>query len=115
MLTDDQMNLHERYKYLRLMQPEYQSANRAEQGRMLDTLETVTGLDRKTLIRLLSSDLKHQPRRRERGNTYGRDVDQALRVIAESYDYLCAERLTPNLVGMAEHLAAHHELGGLSQ
>ena len=23
---------------------------------------------------------------------------------------MCAEHLTPNLVGMAEHLAAHHEL-----
>jgi len=33
-----------------------------------------------------------------------------LRVIAESFDYLCAERLTPNLVWMANHLAAHDEM-----
>ena len=28
-------------------------------------------------------------------------VDDALRVIAESMDYICAERLTPNLVWLA--------------
>jgi hypothetical protein len=31
-------------------------------------------------------------------------------VISESFDYLCAERLQPDLVWMAEHLARHHEL-----
>lgn len=110
MPTDDQMNLDERYKYLRLMQPQYQAAGRTERGRMLDTMQTLTGLERKPLIRLLGSDLKRRPRQRERGATYGRAVDGALHVIAESYDYVCAERLTPNLMTMAEHLAAHHEL-----
>ena len=110
MPTDDQMNIHERYKYLRLMRPPYHSAHRSERGRMLDTMERLTGLARKTLIRQLGRDLKRHPRRRERGVTYGREVEAALRVIAESYDYLCAERLTPNLVAMAEHLAVHHEL-----
>ena len=33
-----------------------------------------------------------------------------MRVIAESTDYICAERLTPNLVWLAKHLAAHGEL-----
>jgi hypothetical protein len=33
-----------------------------------------------------------------------------LRVIDESFDHICADRLTPNLVWMAEHLAAHREL-----
>jgi len=37
-------------------------------------------------------------------------VDDALRVIAESHDYICAERLKPNLVPMAEQLALHDEL-----
>ena len=65
MATEDRMNIHERYRYLRLMQPEYQAAGRAEQSAMLDTMEIATGLDRKTLIRLLPSDLKlgHGPRR----------------------------------------------------
>lgn len=38
------------------------------------------------------------------------DRDDALRVIAESFDYVCAERLTPNLVWMVEHLATHDEI-----
>ncbi|MFQ6000344.1 MAG: hypothetical protein ACE5LG_01600, partial [Anaerolineae bacterium] len=42
--------------------------------------------------------------------TYGPEVDDALRVIAESFDYLYAERLTPNLVWMATHLATHGEM-----
>jgi len=37
-------------------------------------------------------------------------VDDALRVIAQSLDYICAERLTPNLVWMAKCLAAHGEV-----
>jgi len=37
-------------------------------------------------------------------------VDDALRVIWESLDYVCAERLTPGLVATARHLAAHGEL-----
>lgn len=110
MATEDRMNIHERYRYLRLMQPEYQAAGRAEQSVMLDTMEIVTGLDRKTLIRRLQSDLKRKPRQRQRDKTYGVAMDRALQVIAESYDYICAERLTPNLLSMAEHLAAHREL-----
>ena len=45
-----------------------------------------------------------------RGRTYGPEVDDALRVISESLDYICADRLTPNLVWMATHLAAHSEV-----
>jgi hypothetical protein len=68
----------------------------------LDTVQTATGPDRKTLIRSLAGELKRQTRQRERGRTYQRDVDQALRVIAE--------RLIPNLAALAEQLAAQAEL-----
>jgi hypothetical protein len=37
-------------------------------------------------------------------------VDDALRVIDESFDHICPERLAPNLVWMAQHLARHDEL-----
>ena len=40
----------------------------------------------------------------------GRAVDDALRVIWESLDYICAERLTPALVLTAQQLVAHGEL-----
>jgi hypothetical protein len=110
MSTDDTMNIDERLKYLRRMKPRYVKASRKEKGRMLDDMELVTGLKRKVLIRKLKGDLKRHPRRRGRGCTYGADVDDALRIIAESLDNICAERLTPNLVWMAKHLARHGEM-----
>ncbi len=110
MPSDDSMNIHERYKYLRLMQPQYRAARRAERSRLLDTMQALTHLDRKTLIRLMDSDLKRRPRKREREATYKRDVDQVLWVVAESHDYICAERLAPNLGAMAEELARHGEV-----
>lgn len=110
MTTQDQMTVDERRKYLHRMKKRYQQANRQQQGQLLAEMEQVTDLHRKSLIRLLNSDLSRQPRQRERGRVYEAQVDDALRVIAESFDYICAERLTPNLVWMAEQLARHGEL-----
>ncbi len=42
--------------------------------------------------------------------TCGAEVGHAVRVIAESLDYVCAERLTPNLAWMAAHLVKQGEL-----
>jgi hypothetical protein len=108
--NDDEMTISERRKYLRLMQTSYRPAVRAERRRLLDTMQAVTGLARKSLIRLMAGDLQRRPRQCQRGQKYGLELDRALRVIAESYDYICAERLAPNLLAMAEHLAQHGEL-----
>jgi hypothetical protein len=70
----------------------------------------VTELHRKSLIRLMQATPLRQPRRRQRGRTYGPAVDDAVRVIAETLDYICAERLTPSLVPTAELLMVHGEL-----
>ncbi len=110
MPTEEKMNIDERYKYLRLMKKRYVQAGRKGKSQLLDEMEAVTGLRRKSLIRRLNSDLKRKTRSRERSETYGPEVDDALRVIDESFDYICAERLTPNLVWMARHLGAHGEL-----
>lgn len=110
MSTDEKMNINERLKYLRLVKGRYTKANRKEKGRLLDDMQAVTGMDRKVLMRRLSSRLERQPRRGRRGRTYGADVDDALRIISESCDHICAERLTPNLVWLAEHLERHGEL-----
>jgi hypothetical protein len=104
------MDIDERRKYLDKVQPRYQEANRAQKGLLLDEMMMVTGLHRKTLIRHMNSPLDRKKRCRERGKSYGPDVDDALRVIAESHDDICAERLQPNLVPMAEQLASHREL-----
>ena len=94
MPTEDIMNIDERYKYLRIIRPRYLDAGRAARGQLLDEMEQVTGLERKSLIRLMKGNLTRKPRRQQRGRVYGPEVEAALRVIAESTDYICAERLT---------------------
>jgi hypothetical protein len=73
-------------------------------------MEAVTELHRKSIIRLLKGNLKRKPRSRQRGRTYDKEVKDALKIISESFDHVCAERLTPNLVWMAQRLEAHGEL-----
>jgi hypothetical protein len=111
MSNEDRMTIDERRKYLRKMKKRYvQAPTRKEKGQLLDEMGAVTELHRKSLTRLMNGSLERQPRQRQRGRTYGPEVQYALRVIAESLDYLCAERLAPNLVWMANHLAIHGEL-----
>jgi hypothetical protein len=110
MSDDEKMTIDERRKYLRRMQKRYRKASRSEKGRLLDEMEQVTELHRKYLIELLKGDLRRNPRRKQRGRTYGPEVDDVLRVIYESFDYICAERLTPNLVWMVQQLARHGEV-----
>ena len=60
------MTIDERRKHLRLVQNRYLKAKKSEKGRLLDRLETITGLHRKSLIRLLASNLERKPRRKTR-------------------------------------------------
>jgi hypothetical protein len=110
MSTEENMTINERRKYLRKMKARYVKANRQERSYLLDEMIAVTGLHRKSLIRLMKSSLERKPRGRQRGRTYDKPVEDTIGIIAESLDYICAERLTPNLVWMAEHLARHGEL-----
>lgn len=107
----ERMTVAERRKCLKRMQGRYLAATREERSRLLDDLAVLTGLHRKSVVRLLNGlTLERRPRRRQRGREYGAAVDDALRVIWESLDYVCAERLTPALVATAEQLARHGEL-----
>lgn len=110
MFETERMTIDERYKYLRKMRPHYLKATGQKRSELLDEMERVTDLHRKSLIRLLKKVPQRQKRVRERERTYKSDVDDALRVISESYDYVCGERLQPNLVWMAHQLAQHGEL-----
>lgn len=110
MSNDERMSIEEGYKYLRQMQTRYQSAGRKEKGRLLDEMEAVTGKHRKSLIRLMAGEIKRHPRERQRGKEYGKDVQGVVRVIAESLDWICAERVQPSLVWMAQQLERHGEL-----
>jgi hypothetical protein len=107
----ERMTVDERRKCLKRMQGRYLAADRRERSRLLDELSELTGLHRYSVVRLLKgTSLERRPRCRQRGREYGAGVDDALRVIWESLDYICAERLTPALVSMAGQLARHGEL-----
>lgn len=110
MSHEDPMSVDERRKYIHKMQLRYVRANRKQKKDLLDEMEEVTHLHRKSLVRLIRGPLARSKRGRQRERTYGQDMDDALRVIAEAYDSICAERLHSNLVTMAEQLARHGEL-----
>jgi hypothetical protein len=110
MPNEEELSMNERRKYLAVVRRRYLKASKRGRTQLLNEMEAVTRLHRKSLIRLMSGSLERKPRRKQRGRTYGPDVDDALRVIAETHDYICAERLQPNLVGMATDLARHGEL-----
>jgi len=110
MSNDKEMTINERYKYLRKMQKRYLKAQEKERSKLLDEMQEITGYHRKSLLRLIDSKIARKQRQRQRGRTYGVEVVYALQVIAESFDYPCAERLHHNLVWMAKHLQIHGEL-----
>lgn len=111
MPADESMTIDERRKYLKRMSRRYATGSREERGALLTEMETVTGMHRKSLIRLLAGPtLARQPRAKQRGRTYGDDVRRVVRVVWESLDYICAERLTPGLLPTARLLAGFDEL-----
>ena len=106
MPTEDEMTLDERRKYLKRMKPRYLKAKRKGRSQLLSEMEQVTGLHRKSLTRLLSGEsLARQKRQKPRERSYGAEVEEVIVVVWESLDYICAERLTPALLSMAQHLA----------
>ena len=111
MPDDERMTIDERRKYLKGMAKRYRVADRGQRGQLLTEMETVTALHRKSLLRLLHAPtLERQPRQRHRGRTYGAAVEDVIRVVWESLDYVCAERLTPTLLRSAQQLARFGEV-----
>jgi len=106
MPTEDEMTLDERRKYLKRMKLRYMKAKREERSALLSEMEQVTGMHRKSLTRLLhAQSLERKKRQSSRRRSYGKAVEEVIVSIWESLDYICAERLTPNLLTMAQHLA----------
>lgn len=111
MATQERMNIDERFKYLRMMKERYEPAERKTRSQLLDDMEAMTGLHRKYLITRMSSPGPYRQRRhRERSRQYGPEVEQAIVVLADALDWICAERLKPALPKMASHLAKFGEL-----
>ncbi len=98
MTVEDAMTINERRTYLKRMLPRYRAANRAERGGLLAEMQAMTGLHRKSLIRLPATpSLGRHPRRATRKRIYGDEITAIIGVVWESLDYVCAERLTPAL------------------
>ena len=79
MTTTEKMDIDERYKYLRIMKPQYTQANTCqEKKKLLDDMEYVTGLHRKHLIQLMrQGKIERRPLSKERGKDYGPEVDDS--------------------------------------
>lgn len=112
MPTEDRMSVDERRKYLKVVWLRYAKAGRTERSALLTEMEAVTGLHRKSLLRLLHGPtLERAPKRpRVRRRRYGRAVAEVVRVVWESLDYVCAERMRPALLPTAQQLARWEEL-----
>lgn len=110
MAETDAMTVSERRKYIHKIWGRYRDSTKQEKSQLLDEAVKVTGLHRKSVLRILNGRLSRKPRAKNRGKTYGPIVADAVRKIAKSLDYACAERLKPNLVWMAELLQNHGEL-----
>lgn len=89
------MGRQARWEYLCRMWSRYREAGRAEKGRLLDEVCRVTGYHRKYAVRCLNGPPPESrpKRRRLRGPSYGKAVDQALRLVWEASNYPWSVRL----------------------
>lgn len=110
MSEKDEMTIDERRKYLHKMWGRYRAGSKEEKSQMLNDMEHVTGLHRKSIIRILNGRLSRKKRTRERGPIYGTKVKYAIAKISKALDHPCAERLKPNLIFMANHMTNHGQL-----
>ena len=105
------MSLNTRFENLRSMQTRYEKADRTGKSALLDEMQAVTQLSRKHLITQMNrADLRRRARSRERQREYGDDVAKAMTIIADTLDWICADRLQPVLGEMAECLISWGEM-----
>ena len=88
MSTQGKMSIDSIGERLGIKQSHQAKASRKERNIMLNEIVSITGLNRKYVTQLLAGDLKRKPRQRQRGRTYGPDVEAALLVVAESLDFI---------------------------
>src|SRR5260370_33631502 len=84
---DEPMTVNERRKYLQQRKQVYQQAKRAERSRLLSEMEQVTGLHRKSLLRLLhAGSLARKKRTTARKRTYGVAVAPTAKNVKSGHD-----------------------------
>jgi hypothetical protein len=93
------------------MKERYQKANRRRKGQLLDEMGKMTGLHRKYLVaRMNGPGPYRRERSRERSREYDDEVDQAIAIISDTLDWICAERIQPTLAETAQQLAKFDEI-----
>ena len=85
---EEKMNFRERRKYLQIMQKRYKEGGKKEKRDLLQEIEGVTGLHRKSLIRLMNSPIRldREKRGRERGKIYDGQVKRVVSLIFKALD-----------------------------
>jgi hypothetical protein len=108
----ERMSLDDRPKHLKQVAPRCTMAKRRGRSELLTEMAVVTGLRRKSLIRLMGiPSLERAPKRpRFKRMKYWAAIGDVVRVVWESLDYMCAERLTPVLLATGRQLAEWEEL-----
>lgn len=101
------MSIGEKYSYLTVQYWRYVEATGEEKSALLSEMQSVTGMHRKSLVRLMRREPRRKPRSRQRGRTYGADVQSILRRVSEVLGHPCAERLKVALPATADKLAQH--------
>jgi hypothetical protein len=109
-LPKKRMGINNRYAYLEMQYDRYQHIDRHGKSILLTEMTEVTGLQRKSLIRLMSSPPKRHLRSRQRSRVYRAETENVIRVIDQALDHPCRERLKPMLPYMADHLHALRQL-----
>ncbi len=103
------------HEYATAVVQRYQRANRADRKQILDEFVLTTGYHRKSAIRLLGVGPEGERKggskeRRGRPHQYQPEVMSALRIVWESADWICSQRLRPFLPKLLEALQRHREL-----
>ncbi len=103
----ERMSVDNRPKHLKPVAPTCTMAKRRGRSELLSEMAVVTGLHRKSLIRLMGMPgLERAPNRPGFSRRkYGAAVGDVVRVVWESLDYVCAERLNPVLLDTGRQLA----------
>jgi hypothetical protein len=106
------MRVAERYELASELRARYVAAGRRERGEILDAYCLATGYNRKYAIAVLRGrSRKPKPSRRPRAKRYaGQPFRVALALVWEASGYICAERLQPVLVELAQSLVRHRQL-----
>ncbi len=107
----ERIDLQSRRALLKQFAPQYREASSAQKRVLLDTFVQATGYHRRYGMWLLNhaEDVLHAPTDK-RASQYGPEVQQALFLLWNAANRICAKRLIPFLPTLIETLERHEHL-----